>query len=115
VKELDGSIDIWDTGPLGYEIGGLEERSSGQNIGSITADVPPQRHHYRRPATDPRATIWACFKHGVENYFFWEAFMAAHRQKVGERRQDVWATQSFRQSRSPNSLKMIKVSTAMAC
>jgi hypothetical protein len=94
VKELDGSIDIWDTGPLGYDIErAMEERSRGRRYwiynggrpaaGAIVIDAP---------ATDPRATIWACFKHGVDNYFFWQGVHWQHnRQKVGERRQDVWA------------------------
>ena len=94
VKELDGTIDIWDTGPLGYDIErAMEERSSGHKYwiynggrpaaGTIVIDSP---------ATDPRATIWACFKHGVDNYFFWHGVHWQHnRQKVGERRQDVWA------------------------
>ena len=93
VKELDGSIDIWDTGPLGYDIErAMAERSRGHKYwiynggrpaaGAIVIDAP---------ATDPRATIWACFKHGVDNYFFWHGVHWQHnRQKVGERRQDVW-------------------------
>jgi len=93
VKELDGSIDIWDTGPLGYDIErAMTERARGHRYwiynggrpaaGAIVIDSP---------ATDPRATIWACFKHGVDNYFFWHGVHWQHnRQKVGERRQDVW-------------------------
>jgi hypothetical protein len=94
VKELDGAIDIWDTGPLGYDIERAnEERSRGRRYwiynggrpaaGAIVIDAP---------ATDPRATVWACFKHGVDNYFFWHGVHWQHnRQKPGERRQDVWA------------------------
>jgi hypothetical protein len=94
VKELDGAIDIWDTGPLGYDIErAYEQRAQGRRYwiynggrpaaGSIVIDAP---------ATDPRATIWACFKHGVDNYFFWHGVHWQHnRQKVGERRQNVWA------------------------
>ncbi|MBA2705206.1 MAG: DUF4091 domain-containing protein [Blastocatellia bacterium] len=94
VKELDGSIDIWDTGPLGYDIQRAnEERAHGRRYwiynggrpaaGAIVIDAP---------ATDARATIWACFKHGVDNYFFWHGVHWQHnRQKVGERRQNVWA------------------------
>ncbi|HEY0380227.1 MAG TPA: hypothetical protein VGC87_25160 [Pyrinomonadaceae bacterium] len=94
VKELDGAIDIWDTGPLGYDIKRAEgERTRGRRYwiynggrpaaGAIVIDAP---------ATDPRATIWACFKHGVDNYFYWHGVHWQHnRQKVGERRQNVWA------------------------
>jgi hypothetical protein len=94
VKELDGAIDIWDTGPLGYDIKRAEqERTRGRKYwiynggrpaaGAIVIDSP---------ATDARATIWACFKHGVDNYFFWHGVHWQHnRQKVGERKQNVWA------------------------
>ena len=93
VKELDGAIDIWDTGPLGYDIKRAEEeRRLGHRYwiynggrpaaGAIVIDSP---------ATDPRATMWACFKHGVDNYFFWHGVHWQHnRQKVGERKQNVW-------------------------
>jgi len=93
VKELDGAIDIWDTGPLGYDIKRAEEeRRRGRHYwiynggrpaaGAIVIDSP---------ATDPRATMWACFKHGVDNYFFWHGVHWQHnRQKVGERKQNVW-------------------------
>ncbi len=94
VKELDGYIDIWDTGPQGYYIErAVTERSHGRKYwiynggrpaaGAIVIDAP---------ATDPRATIWACFKHGIEVYFYWHGVHWQHnRQKVGERRQNVWA------------------------
>jgi hypothetical protein len=94
VKELDGYIDIWDTGPQGYDIErAVTERSQGRKYwiynggrpaaGAIVIDAP---------ATDPRATIWACFKHGIEVYFYWHGVHWQHnRQKVGERRQNVWA------------------------
>ena len=94
VKELDGAIDYWDTGPLGYDIQrAVEERSKGHKYwiynggrpaaGAIVIDAP---------ATDARATMWACFKHGIDNYFFWHGVHWQHnRQKVGERKQDVWS------------------------
>ena len=94
VKDLDGAIDIWDTGPLGYDIKrATEERQRGRKYwiynggrpaaGAIVIDAP---------ATDPRATIWACFKHDIDNYFYWHGVHWQHnRQKVGERRQNVWA------------------------
>ena len=93
-KELDGAIDIWDTGPQGFDIKrAREERGRGRRYwiynggrpqgGAIIIDAP---------ATDPRATIWACFKHDVEVYFYWHGVHWQHnRQKVGERRQDVWS------------------------
>jgi hypothetical protein len=93
-KELEGAIDIWDSGPLGFDVArAVEEKARGRRSwiynggrpagGAIVIDAP---------ATDPRATIWACFKHGVEVYFYWHGDHWQHnRQKVGERRQNVWA------------------------
>jgi len=94
VKELDGAIDIWDTGPLGYDVErAVEERSRGHRYWIYNGGRPAAGAIIiDSPATDPRATIWACFKHGVDNYFFWHGVHWRHnRQKVGERRQDVWA------------------------
>ena len=93
-KELDGAIDIWDTGPLGFDIDvARREREKGRRYwiynggrpaaGAIVIDSP---------ATDPRATIWACFKHDVEVYFYWHGVHWRHNsQKQGVREQNVWA------------------------
>jgi len=94
VKELDGSIDIWDTGPLGYDIErASQERSRGHKYWIYNGGRPAAGAIIiDSPATDPRATIWACFKHEIDNYFFWHGVHWQHnRQKVGERRQNVWA------------------------
>jgi hypothetical protein len=92
-KELDGAIDIWDTGPLGFDVERARtERERGRKYwiynggrpaaGAIVIDSP---------ATDPRATIWACFKHGVEVYFYWHGVHWRHNsQKQGVREQNVW-------------------------
>jgi hypothetical protein len=94
VKELDGAIDIWDTGPQGFDIEvAKRERARGRKYwiynggrpaaGAIVIDAP---------ATDPRATIWACFKHDVEVYFYWHGVHWKHNmQKQGVREQNVWA------------------------
>ncbi|HEY8560340.1 MAG TPA: glycoside hydrolase domain-containing protein [Pyrinomonadaceae bacterium] len=94
VKELDGAIDIWDSGPEGFDIErAAAERAKGRRHwiynggrpagGAITIDSP---------ATDARATVWACFKHDVDVYFYWHGVHWQHnRQKQGERNQNVWA------------------------
>ncbi len=93
-KELDEAIDIWDSGPQGYDIPrALQERARGRDYwiynggrphaGAIIIDAP---------ATDPRATIWACFKHGINVYFYWHGVHWRHNsQKQGRREQNVWA------------------------
>jgi hypothetical protein len=94
VKELAEAIDIWCSGPQDYQIKrALEERARGHDYwvynggrpygGAIVIDAP---------ATDARATIWACFKHGIKVYFYWHGVHWLHNnQKQGERRQNVWA------------------------
>jgi hypothetical protein len=94
VEALDPAIDIWSSGPKGFLLDRVaSERARGRRYwfynggrpaaGAITIDAP---------ATDPRATIWAAFKHDVEVYFYWHAVHWRHNsQKQGERNQNVWA------------------------
>lgn len=93
-EELKDAIDIWDSGPQGFDVErARSERARGRRYwiynggrpaaGAIVIDAP---------ATDPRATIWACFKHGVEVYFYWHGVHWKHNgQKQGTREQNVWA------------------------
>ena len=93
-EALAGAIDIWNSGPLGFDIErARSERAAGRKhwfynggrpaAGAIVIDSP---------ATDPRATIWAAFKHDVEVYFYWHAVHWRHNsQKRGDRDQNVWA------------------------
>jgi hypothetical protein len=93
-KELEEAIDIWDSGPQGFDVErARSERARGRRYwiynggrpagGAIVIDAP---------ATDPRATIWACFKHHIEVYFYWHGVHWRHNsQKQGTREQNVWA------------------------
>jgi hypothetical protein len=94
VEALDGAIDIWDSGPQGFQIDRVaRERARGDKYwfynggrpwsGAIIIDAP---------ATEARATIWAAFKHDVEVYFFWHSVHWRHNsQKQGDRNQNVWS------------------------
>jgi hypothetical protein len=94
VKELEGAIDIWDSGPRGYDIERAKaEREQGRDYwiynggrpagGAIVIDAP---------ATDARATIWACYKHGIKVYFYWHGVHWRHNsQKQGNRIQNIWS------------------------
>ncbi|MEO8078098.1 MAG: glycoside hydrolase domain-containing protein, partial [Acidobacteriota bacterium] len=94
VEALDRAIDIWCSGPKGFQIErAASERARGREFwfynggrpqgGAITIDAP---------ATDARTTIWAAAKHDVRVYFYWNAVHWRHNsQKVGERDQNVWA------------------------
>jgi hypothetical protein len=106
VEPLDGAIDIWCSGPKGFDIDrAARERARGHEYwfynggrpagAAITIDAP---------ATDPRATIWAAFKHDVRVYFYWNAVHWRHNsQKQGERNQNVWADSiTFDNRRQPN-------------
>jgi hypothetical protein len=91
---LDGAIDIWCSPTQSYniELAGFE-RSRGEKFwiyngmrpysGAILIDSP---------ATDPRATIWGCFKHDIDVYFYWHGVHWEHNsQKPTNRLQNVWA------------------------
>lgn len=92
---LEGSIDYWCTGPQGYDIDrAIKERTKGHEYwiynggrpfaGAVVIDAP---------ATDPRAIIWACFKHEIDLYFYWHSvhWRHNHQMKAGvPRNQDVW-------------------------
>jgi hypothetical protein len=90
---LEGAIDIWCSPTEGYDIERAKaERAKGRAYwiyngrrpfsGAIIIDAP---------ATDPRATIWGCFKHGIDAYFYWHGDHWRHNsQKQGERIQNVW-------------------------
>jgi hypothetical protein len=94
VEPLDASIDIWCSGPKGFNLDRVAaERARGREYwfynggrpagGAITIDAP---------ATDARATIWAAFKHGVRVYFYWHSVHWRHNSQMkGERDQNVWA------------------------
>ena len=94
VPELDGAIDVWCAWVGGYDVKRAQsERARGRRYwvyngarpacGAILIDAP---------ATDARAIAWACFKHGVDVYFFWHGNHWQHNwQKQGERNQNVWA------------------------
>jgi hypothetical protein len=92
-RELEGAIDIWDSGPRYYNIQDAEaERARGRDHwiynggrpagGAVVIDAP---------AADVRMLPWACFKHGIKVYFYWHAVHWRHNsQKQGERNQNVW-------------------------
>ena len=94
IEALDPAIDIWASGPRGYDIArAVSERKRGRDYwfynggrpagGAITIDAP---------ATDARATIWAAFKHDVRVYFYWHGVHWRHNhQKPGNKIQNVWA------------------------
>lgn len=107
VEPLDGAIDIWCSGPKGFQLDRVAtERARGREYwfynggrpqgGAITIDAP---------ATDARATIWAAFKHDVRVYFYWHAVHWRHNsQKQGERNQNVWADSiTFDNRRQPKT------------
>jgi hypothetical protein len=93
-KELDGSIDIWDSGPHEYDIRIAEqERAKGHDYWFYNGGRPwGAAIVIDSPATDARATIWACYKHGIRVYFYWHGDHWLHNaQKPTNRVQNVWA------------------------
>jgi hypothetical protein len=93
VPELDGAIDIWCAPPSEYVIAtAVAERAKGHRYWTYNGGRPfAPAIVIDSPATDPRATIWACFKHGIDTYFYWHTDHWLHNsQKPGNRLQNVW-------------------------
>ncbi len=94
VEELDGSIDIWASTPGRFDIARANsERQKGRRYWTYNGGRPfAPAIVMESPATDPRAMIWACFKHSIDVYFYWHANHWRHnQQKPGEKNQNVWA------------------------
>jgi hypothetical protein len=106
VEALDSAIDIWCSGPKGFRLDRVaSERARGRQFWFYNGGRPAGTAiTIDAPATDPRATIWAAFKHDVSVYFYWYAVHWRHNsQKQGERNQNVWAdTITFDNRRQPN-------------
>ncbi|MGD0579782.1 MAG: glycoside hydrolase domain-containing protein [Bryobacteraceae bacterium] len=93
VPDLDGAIDIWCAAPSEYVIGtAIAERAKGHRYWTYNGGRPfAPAIVIDSPATDPRAMIWACFKHGIETYFYWHTDHWLHNsQKPTNRLQNVW-------------------------
>ncbi|UCF37587.1 MAG: DUF4091 domain-containing protein [Acidobacteriota bacterium] len=92
---LDSWIDYWCSPPQRYDRSrALKERAKGHEfwtynggrpyLGAIVIDAP---------ATDARATIWACFKHEISLYFYWHSVHWQHNHQLGpavEKNQNIW-------------------------
>ncbi len=92
-RELDGAIDIWDSGPQFYDVEqALKERARGRDWWVYNGGRPASGALVMEaPATDARAIVWGCFKHNIKVYFYWHGVHWRHNtQKQGEREQDVW-------------------------
>lgn len=91
--ELDGAIDIWCAPPESFSIERAAiERAKGRRYWTYNGGRPfAPAIVIEAPATDPRAMIWACFKHGIEVYFYWHTDHWQHNsQKPSNRIQNVW-------------------------
>jgi hypothetical protein len=93
--EIAPAIDIWCAGPTRFDVAvAARERAAGKKYWFYNGKRPASGALIiDSPATDPRVTAWAAFKHGVEVYFYWHGDHWQHnRQKVnGDRLQNVWA------------------------
>lgn len=106
VEPLDEAIDIWCSGPKGFLLDRVaSERARGREYWFYNGGRPQGTAiTIDAPATDPRATIWAAFKHDVRVYFYWHSVHWRHNsQKQGERNQNVWANSiTFDNRRQPD-------------
>ena len=68
------------------------------------------------PATDSRATIWACFKHDIEVYFYWHGVHWLTTRRSGAARAErPGPTITFDTAASRAALIVRAGSTATAC
>ncbi len=95
--DLDGDnlIDIWATTANGYNPARAAiERSHGDDMWFYNGRRPYAGSlDYSAPLTDPRATMWGCFKQGVDVYFYWHANHWSHnsqRWRGMSRYQNMW-------------------------
>jgi hypothetical protein len=121
VKALEDSVDIWDSGPKGFVLEDVaRERARGRRYwfynggrpaaGAIVIDSP---------ATDPRASIWAAFKHDVEVYFYWHAVHWRHNARsasaIATRTSGPTASRSTTAPNRTSGSTIRDISTATAC
>jgi hypothetical protein len=93
VAPLDGAIDIWCSGPRGFQLDAVaRERAAGRKYWFYNGIRPwSGAMLIDGPATDGRELPWAAFKHDVDVYFFWHSVHWRHNsQKQGDRDQNVW-------------------------
>ncbi len=93
VQQLDSAIDIWCAAPSEYVIStAIAQRAKGHRYWTYNGGRPfAPAIVIDSPATDPRAMIWACFKHGIETYFYWHTDQwLANSQNKTDPLQNVW-------------------------
>ena len=94
VPELARSIDIWCAPPQYLDLArAARERAAGHEYWTYNSGRPNgPALLIDAPATEPRAMMWAAFKHDLDGYFYWHGVHWQHNhQKQGERRQDIWS------------------------
>lgn len=92
-KDLAPAIDIWCSPTESYNIDAAgREAKAGKQTWVYNGKRPYAGSFvYEAPATDPRATAWGCFKHGIPLYFYWHSVHWEHNsQKATDRQQNVW-------------------------
>jgi hypothetical protein len=91
---LEGAIDIWCTVTNQYNVErAKEERAKGRKWWVYNGHRPAAGTEITdAPAVDPRVTPWACYKYGIDLWFYWHANHWLHNQSARQRGdQNVWA------------------------
>lgn len=92
-EELSPVIDIWCMPTEAYRIDEARKlREAGQQVWVYNGHRPHVgSFDYSTPATDPRATVWGCFKHDINLHFYWHSNHWEHNsQKPDDRDQNIW-------------------------
>jgi len=91
---LAPAIDMWCSPTEAYKADrATKEMQAGKQVSVYNGHRPHAgSFDYSVPATDPRATMWGCFKFGIPLYFYWHADHWEHNgQKPTDREQNIWA------------------------
>ncbi|HZO89967.1 MAG TPA: glycoside hydrolase domain-containing protein [Chthonomonadaceae bacterium] len=90
--ELEGAIDIWCTVTNQYDIARAKaEKAKGRRWWVYNGHRPAAGTGLTEaPAVDLRVTPWACWKYGVELWFYWFANHWRHNSQAPRGEQNVW-------------------------
>jgi len=91
--ELEGAIDVWCTVTNHYNVRrAAEEKAKGRRWWVYNGHRPYAGTQLNdAPAVDCRVTPWACWKYGVELWFYWHADHWRHNSQAPRGNQNVWA------------------------
>jgi len=89
---LEGAIDIWATVSNHVDLDKVKrEKAKGRRWWYYNGQRPQAGTEITgAPAVDPRVGMWACWKYGIEVWFYWHANHWQHNHQYPRGDQNVW-------------------------